>query len=52
MGKPMFVSVPAGVDGYFAVLLNSLGCAVGRIPGVFATLAACNANARRYIEGV
>lgn len=52
MGKPMYASVSASEDRFYAVLLNRLGYAVGRIPGTFLSLAACNENARRYVEGV
>ena len=48
MGTPMYVSVLSG-EGYRAMLLRPNGIMFGEVPGNFATKAASDDNAKRFI---
>lgn len=49
MGTPMFASAPTRDGQWYAMLVTLKGAIIDVIPGVFASKADADANARRFI---
>lgn len=49
MGTPMFASAPTSDGQWYAMVVRMNGTISGVIPGIFATKAAADDNARRYV---
>jgi len=50
MGTPMFASAPTCDGQWYAILVTLKGTINSVIPGVFASKAEADKNARRYID--
>jgi hypothetical protein len=49
MGSPMFASAPTCDGQWYAMIVNLTGKITRVIPGVFASKAEADENARRYV---
>lgn len=49
MGTPMFASAPTSEGQWYSVMVRQNGTIAGVIPGVYATKAAADENAKREV---